>query len=117
MSESSYLQEGDGIAQADEEARQDARDDRRRVNSTMKSRYDVNKAAKTGTMITCAGCAKSMLKKSYQSQFCRNKGQNNCKDRYWNNASESRSLRRDIYSDTSRYEEEEDYDYEHYNLF
>jgi len=59
----------------------------------MKRRYAVNKAAAMGSSIKCAGCAKSIVKVNYQTQFCRNKGQGNCKDKYWNNTSDARRLR------------------------
>ena len=59
----------------------------------MKQRYEENKKAKVGTDINCAGCGKKMVKKSYQSQFCRNKGSGNCKDKYWNNTDDKRRSR------------------------
>ena len=55
--------------------------------------YETAKATKTGTECTCPGCAKPFKKKSYQQAFCSNKGRNNCKDRYWNRASDERSMR------------------------
>lgn len=45
---------------------------------------DLNRAAKIGTTIKCPTCGRLFVKKSYQQVFCRNKGRNNCKDRYWN---------------------------------
>ena len=50
----------------------------------METRYKSNKEAKVGTLIECAFCGKEIKKKSYQSQFCSNKGSGNCKDRFWN---------------------------------
>lgn len=46
-------------------------------------RYNIIKAAKTGTLCTCPGCGKAFTKKSYNTIFCSNKGPNNCKDRFW----------------------------------
>ena len=47
-------------------------------------RYQNNKQAKVGEIIECALCAKRIFKKSYQTQFCCNRGNGNCKDRFWN---------------------------------
>lgn len=55
--------------------------------------YEASKAAKTGATCTCPACGKSFVKKSYQQAFCSNKGRANCKDTYWNRASESRMAR------------------------
>lgn len=60
--------------------------------------YETAKAAKTGTQCTCPGCGKPFQKKSYQQAFCSNKGRNNCKDRYWNRASEGRSQRAQFFA-------------------
>ena len=59
----------------------------------MRSRYQDNKASQIGTTIRCACCNKRILKKSYQTQFCSNKGVSNCKDTYWNNVSDKRRER------------------------
>jgi hypothetical protein len=59
----------------------------------MLGRYRDNKASQVGTTIRCACCGNRILKKSYQTQFCRNKGQGNCKDRYWNNTDDKRRRR------------------------
>ena len=59
----------------------------------MRLRYEANKKARVGAAIRCACCGNSMIKKSYQSQFCRNKGRSNCKDTYWNNVDEKRRER------------------------
>lgn len=48
------------------------------------SRYKFNKTRKVGQQIICPTCGKEHLKKSYQTQFCSNKGKKNCKDRYHN---------------------------------
>jgi hypothetical protein len=50
----------------------------------MRSRHAHNKKAAVGSMINCAACSKRMKKKSYQTQYCSNKGRGNCKDQYWN---------------------------------
>ena len=58
-----------------------------------KKQYKDNKQSQIGTPIRCANCSKRILKKSYQTQFCSNKGQGNCKDAYWNNVSAKRRAR------------------------
>lgn len=65
----------------------------------MLARYETAKAAKTGTMCTCPVCSKEFKKKSYQQAFCSNKGRNNCKDLFWNRASEQRMQRAKAYSE------------------
>ena len=60
--------------------------------------YEVAKATKTGSECKCPGCGSMFTKKSYQQAFCSNKGRNNCKDRYWNRASEQRSFRAQLFS-------------------
>lgn len=62
-----------------------------------KARYKVNKEAKTGSFISCASCGKKIIKKSYQTQFCSNKGMRNCKDRYWNNIDDTRRERAQLW--------------------
>jgi len=54
-----------------------------RLNRTQ-ARYDDNHRSAVGTTIRCAYCGRRLLKKSYQTQFCSNSGQGNCKDTYWN---------------------------------
>lgn len=54
------------------------------------ARYFDNKRSQVGTTIRCANCGKRILKKSYQTQFCSNKGRRNCKDTYWNNVDDTR---------------------------
>lgn len=61
--------------------------------SEMKSRYDSNKKSKVGSAISCASCGREIIKKSYQSQFCSNKGNGNCKDHFWNRATDKRRSR------------------------
>lgn len=58
-----------------------------------KALYEAAKAAKTGTTCTCPGCGRSFTKKSYQQAFCSNKGRGNCKDTFWNRASDERMER------------------------
>ena len=64
----------------------------------MWERYESNKRAKVGATISCACCDKWMIKKSYQSQFCSNKGRGNCKDMFWNVATEERRERTRMYA-------------------
>lgn len=61
--------------------------------SIRRGRYEDNKRSDVGTTIRCAGCGKRIVKSSYQTQFCSNKGRGNCKDAYWNKASETRRKR------------------------
>lgn len=60
--------------------------------------YEVTKAAKTGTACRCPSCGKTFTKKSYQQAFCSNKGRNNCKDNFWNRASDDRSNRASFFA-------------------
>jgi len=62
-----------------------------------KIQYDRNKKAKTGSIITCPICQKQFVKKSYQQAFCSNKRKGNCKDKYWNVASDKRRARTRMY--------------------
>lgn len=61
--------------------------------NNMERRYYDNKRSEVGTTIRCACCGRRLLKKSYQTQFCSNKGKSNCKDKYWNNVSDERRER------------------------
>jgi hypothetical protein len=65
-----------------------------------KARYEANKAVAVGEAIACACCAKPIVKRSYQTQFCSNKGAGNCKDRYWNCATPKRRNRLGLRYDT-----------------
>jgi hypothetical protein len=56
----------------------------------MRSIYQKNKSEKTGAKIKCACCGKTILKASYQTQFCSNKGRGNCKDSFWNRVDSTR---------------------------
>lgn len=58
------------------------------------SRHTDNKRSQVGTTIRCAFCGKRIIKKSYQTQFCSNKGKSNCKDLYWNTVKPERMNRR-----------------------
>lgn len=47
--------------------------------------YDKARQAKVGGTIRCGcGCGQRFIKRTYQHAFARNKGRNNCKDRYYN---------------------------------
>lgn len=91
--ESEALQEQDGdIMAADDEAERRAAEYENRIQK-MKERYDDNARSNVRTTIRCACCGKRIIKRNYQTQFCRNKGAGNCKDTYWNNVSVSRRKR------------------------
>lgn len=62
------------------------------------SQYQRNAKAKVKSKINCASCGRRMVKKSYQSQFCSNKGRGNCKDAYWNNVDNERHERTRYYN-------------------
>jgi hypothetical protein len=57
------------------------------------SSYKAAKAAKVGETVACGCCNKKFVKRSYQQAFCSNRGNNNCKDRYWNEAVPERKER------------------------
>lgn len=61
--------------------------------SRKEARYHDNQLSAIGTTIRCANCNRRILKKSYQTQFCSNKGKRNCKDTYWNNVDDTRRER------------------------
>ena len=52
----------------------------------IKQLYDVAKAAKVGTMITCPTCKELHKKTTYHKVFCSNgkKSRKDCKSKYWN---------------------------------
>ncbi len=52
----------------------------------IKQLYDVAKAAKVGTMITCPTCKQLHKKTTYHKVFCSNgkKSRKDCKSKYWN---------------------------------
>lgn len=62
------------------------------------SRYNFNKGRKVGQQIICPTCGKEHVKKSYQSQFCSNKGKKNCKDRYNNLVNDDRRERTHLHN-------------------
>ena len=88
---------GYGLEEDWEEDQQDFIESRNQAyvdnNKAMKARYQFNSKAAIGSEIACACCSKVIVKKSYQTQFCSNKGPGNCKDKYWNNTDEKRRLR------------------------
>jgi hypothetical protein len=61
--------------------------------SVYENRHAFNKKQKVGDAIICCSCGKEMVKKSYQSQFCSNKGRGNCKDKYHNLVDDTRRAR------------------------
>jgi hypothetical protein len=79
-----FLYGGDDAARAYDDAKE--RREQRLFDdiNDMTIRYIDNKRAQIGATIECAGCKRKIVKKSYQTQFCSNKGASNCKDRYWN---------------------------------
>lgn len=98
MTESEALQEWDGDSMAaDHDAERRLFEYDKRVNE-MIDRYADNKRSSVGTTIRCACCGKRILKSNYQTQFCRNKGSSNCKDAYWNNVSDKRRFRTQMFA-------------------
>lgn len=81
----------DDMRERDEQAYYDS------LNKKQKRYFD-NKRAQLGTTICCANCNRKILKKNYQAQFCSNKGRGNCKDTYWNNVSDERRDRAQIFA-------------------
>lgn len=102
MDDSGYACEIDPDCQ---QAREDAQERERNLEvvmaqtrTGMRARYDTAVAAKQGTTFACPSCGKSTVKSTYNKVFCSNgrtarKGQNNCKDRYWNSVDPNRSER------------------------
>lgn len=92
--ESEALQDWEDGYQAEEQYEEEQREIRQekyfKKLSDMKGRYEDNKKSAIGTTIRCAGCGRQIVKRSYQTQFCSNKGFGNCKDKYWNNVPEER---------------------------
>lgn len=61
-----------------------------------KARYDIAKAAATGSNINCPVCNKVHVKTTYHKVFCSNQKTRrggNCKDHYWNVADDVRRLK------------------------
>lgn len=65
----------------------------RRTVHLRRERYEHNKEVEVGGDIHCANCGKAMVKNTYQTQFCSNKGKGNCKDIFWNSVSTKRRER------------------------
>lgn len=98
ISESEALQEFDGDAMAHDDFMLQKEQEYSRLIESMKSRYADNARAEIGATISCAYCSRKIVKRNYQTQFCRSKGSGNCKDSYWNNASDKRRLRAQLFS-------------------
>lgn len=63
--------------------------------------YEHAKAAKVGSTIACPQCGKMHVKTTYHKVFCSNGKINkshNCKDKFWNFATEERRARTQHYS-------------------
>ena len=91
--ESEALQDWHIGFQAEEEYRIQKQEMYFKKLSEMEARYKDNLNSQIGTTIRCACCGKRILKSNYQTQFCRNKGAGNCKDKYWNNVPDKRRFR------------------------
>jgi len=63
-----------------------------KVINCMVQVYRETKAATSGSVV-CPGCLKRFVKRDPRQVFCTNKGQNNCKDKFWNFVIEERRLR------------------------
>lgn len=68
----------------------------KKASVRFKARYDIAKAAQTGSNINCPVCNKVHVKTTYHKVFCSNqktrKG-GNCKDHYWNVADDIRLVK------------------------
>ena len=94
MSEASYMYESQMGDWAEADCRERDAEIYEAHISEMKSQYESNKKAHMGTTIDCAClCGVKILKKNYQTQFAISKGQNNCKDKFWNNTNDKRRSR------------------------
>lgn len=94
MSEASYMAESQMSDWADDDERERRHNDYYESVDAMQAQYRSNKIARVGATIKCAcGCGVSFVKANYQSQFAKNKGAGNCKDRFWNNANDKRRKR------------------------
>ena len=89
MSEAEYLESQSDLG-AEEDCRRFEEEQYFKHISKMEQRYRQNSEAEVGCTINCAFCNKIILKKSYQTKFCSNKGEGNCKDKYWNNVDDTR---------------------------
>lgn len=63
----------------------------------MKYHYNLAKTAKTGSEIICPACNHRHTKTSYQKVFCSNKGNRNCKDKFWNTVDPEKRCRKTPY--------------------
>jgi hypothetical protein len=79
-----WLEDGDYYHSLTEEIQTSTTRVQTKAVEKMKRRYEVAKRSKAGSTIACATCGKQIVKKSYQTKFCCNRGRKNCKDRYWN---------------------------------
>jgi hypothetical protein len=50
----------------------------------IKTRYKINKQAKTGDKLLCPSCGTEFVKTHYAQAFCKSKTGTQCKDKYWN---------------------------------
>jgi len=67
---------------------------------SLMGRYDQNKSAKIGDVISCPVCDKRFVKRTRDHTFCSNgrrKKGGNCKDRYWNTVDDERRERAKAY--------------------
>jgi hypothetical protein len=56
----------------------------------MKQRYFLNKESKVGDSLICPSCGTTFTKTNYQQAFCKSKPGTFCKDKYWNNVTETK---------------------------
>ncbi|MFA5693705.1 MAG: hypothetical protein WC907_08810 [Acholeplasmataceae bacterium] len=78
--------EADALAEMYDDAAicEAARQDKCDEIAASKALYALADKAGVGQLINCPYCNAKFEKKSYQQKFCGNKGQHNCKDKYWN---------------------------------
>ena len=53
------------------------------LDNGRRTQYQENRRAPLGTVIHCAHCGRAFRKKESTSQFCSNRGERSCKNRYW----------------------------------
>ena len=56
----------------------------------IKTRYKINKSAKTGDELVCPSCGTPFIKTHYAQAFCKTKTGTKCKDKYWNTVDETK---------------------------
>lgn len=56
----------------------------------IRTTYKHNKSAKIGDICYCPSCGQQFKKEHYQQAFCKSKPRTKCKDKYWNNVTESK---------------------------